>query len=96
MEHLYILDKFLSPHWQDDIEDNQWLEVLHPFTGVKNLYVSRELTPSIAPALQELIGERVIEVLPAMQTSWRSSTHRDLSRKPLGSLSPRDSSPVTR
>ncbi len=68
MEHLYIRDDILPPHWQDDIEDSQWLEALHPFTGVKNLYVSRNLTPSIAPALQELVGERVIEVLPALQS----------------------------
>ncbi len=67
MEHLYIWDSFLPPRWQDDIEDGQWLEVLHPFTNVKFLYISRELTPFIAHALQELVGERVIEVLPALQ-----------------------------
>ncbi len=67
-EHLYICDSFLPPHWQDHIKDGQWLEVLHPFTSVKNLYLSRKLMPSIALALQELIGERVIEVLPALQS----------------------------
>jgi hypothetical protein len=51
MEHLYIWDSFLPPRWQDDIEDGQWLEVLHPFTNVKNLYISQELTPFITPAL---------------------------------------------
>jgi hypothetical protein len=68
MEHLYIRDNFLPPYWEDDIEHTQWLEVLHPFTSVKNLYLSRNLTPSIAPALQELVGERVIEVLPTLQS----------------------------
>jgi len=67
MEHLYIRDNFLPPHWQDDTEDNQWLEVLHPFTNVKNLYISRKLAPSITPVLQELVGERAVEVLPALQ-----------------------------
>jgi hypothetical protein len=56
-EHLY------RPRWQDDIEDSQWLEVLHPFTALKDLYVSREFLPRIAPALQELAGQ----VLPSLQ-----------------------------
>jgi hypothetical protein len=75
MEHLSIRDNFQPSHWQDDIEDSQWLEVLHPFTSVKNLYLSRELTPSIAPALQELVGERVIEVLPALQSLFLEEVH---------------------
>jgi len=77
-EHLYIRVRsaeHLPPHWQDDIEDNQWLEVLHPFTSVKNLYVSQKLSPSIAPALQELVGERVIEVLPALQSLFLEELH---------------------
>jgi hypothetical protein len=44
------------------------LELLHPFTAVKNLYLTKEFAPRIAPALQELTGERVMEVLPALQT----------------------------
>jgi hypothetical protein len=74
-EHLYIEDYFLPPHWQDDIEDSQWLEVLHPFTSVKNLYVSQELIPCIARALKELVGERVIEVLPALQSLFLRELH---------------------
>jgi hypothetical protein len=69
MERLYILDSLSSqPHWQDDIDSNQWLELFHPFTSVKNLYISSKFTPRIAPALQELVGERATEVLPALQT----------------------------
>ena len=71
VEHLYIL-KFahgrLRLHWEDDIENGQWLDVLRPFTTVKNLYLSRQLAPHIVPNLQELVGERVKEVLPALQT----------------------------
>ena len=66
LEHLYILDYRLD--WQDDIENSQWLEVLHPFAAVKDFYISSTLIPLIAPALQELVGERVMEVLPALQT----------------------------
>ena len=54
--------------WQDDIEGSQWLELLHPFTGVKTLRICEGFTPRIAPALQELVGERATEVLPALQS----------------------------
>jgi len=33
------------------------------------------LTPSIAPALQELVGERVTEVLPALQSLFLRGSH---------------------
>ena len=73
VECLYILEdpyraQLLELHWQDDIENAQWLELLHPFTGVRDLYISQELVSHIAPALQELVGERVAEVLPALET----------------------------
>ena len=66
MEHLYIFQDG-SPR-QGNIESSQWLELIRPFTAVKGLYISRELVPRIAPALRELVGERVTEVLPALQT----------------------------
>ena len=83
-----VLDSFLSSlqtvesleielyheDWQGEIEVIQWRELLHPFSSVKNvtLYKSARL---IAPALQELTGESAMEVLPALQdlfltTSW--------------------------
>jgi hypothetical protein len=66
VEHLYICEsKYV---WQDDIEDSQCLEVLHPFTALKILHVSREFLPRIALAFQELAGERVTEVLPTLQS----------------------------
>ena len=68
VEHLYIQSGFPQPRWQNDIENNQWLELLHSFTAAKGLYISQAFTPRIVPALQELVGERVTEVLPALQT----------------------------
>ena len=70
VEHLHISQaKYKGPRrWQDDIEGSQWLEALRPFTGLKDLYVSREFLPRIAPAFQELAGEPVTEVLPALQS----------------------------
>ena len=68
MENLYIgEDQHPLLDWKDDIEAAEWLDLLHPFTAVKNLYLSREFAPRIAPALQELTGERTTEVFPALQ-----------------------------
>jgi len=53
--------------WQDDMEDTQWLDLLHPFTSVQDLYLCEHSVPFIAPALQENSGERVTEMLPALQ-----------------------------
>jgi hypothetical protein len=67
VEHLYILeDRFPRLRWQDDIESSQWLELLRPFITVKSLYLSREFMLRIAPTLQELVRERMTEVLPAL------------------------------
>jgi hypothetical protein len=69
VERLHILSNTsLPPLWQDDIENSQWLELFHPFAAVKDLYISSEFTPRIAPFLQEFVGERVTEVLPTLQT----------------------------
>jgi hypothetical protein len=69
VERLYIIEHRRSPpDWQDDIENGQWLEVLSLFTAVKNLYMYHEFAPRIVPALQELVEERVTEVLPALRT----------------------------
>ena len=71
MEHLYIYGpRYLPVHWPDldDIEDIQWLEIFHPFTAVKNLYVCEEFVQCIAFALQELVVARVTEVLPVLES----------------------------
>ena len=68
VEHLYISeDRYWPPHWQDDTESAQWMELLQPFAAVKNLYLSREVVLRIAPALRRLVGNRVTEVLPTLQ-----------------------------
>ena len=48
----------------DAIENSLWLELLHPFPAVKNLYLSKDFAPGIAAALQEIVGT---EVLPSLQ-----------------------------
>ena len=66
--------------WQGDIEVTQWLELLHPFTSVKEMTLEGEDSVRlVAPALQELARERAAEVLPTLQTlylptyGWQSS-----------------------
>ena len=48
-------------------EDAQWLNVLQPFSAVKNLYPHDNTLPSLAYALKEVPEEQVTEVLPALQ-----------------------------
>jgi hypothetical protein len=68
LENLYILERrYQRPRWQDDVENTLWLELLHPFAAVKNLYLSKKYIPRIAPALQELVGARTTEVLPTLE-----------------------------
>ena len=68
LEDLYIYENPKSPpDWRDNIEYTLWLELLHPFSTVKNLYLSEEFVPRVAPALQELVGGRTAEVLPTLQ-----------------------------
>ena len=75
VERLYIFD---SEHFrlngQDDTENSQWLELLHPFATVKDLYISQGFTPHIAPVFQELVGETVTDVLPALRTLFLEDT----------------------
>ena len=56
-----------KPEWQDNIVNTLWLQLFQPFSSVKNLFLSKKLVQLVAPALQELTGGRVAEVLPALQ-----------------------------
>jgi hypothetical protein len=48
-----------------------WLELFRPFTSAQSLEISEELEPFIAAALQELAGESVAEVFPALPQPFR-------------------------
>ena len=77
IEHLYVVESKYSspPRWENNILRNQWLRLLRPFTGVKDLYLSENIVPLIAPALQELAGEGMTEVLPALQCLLLEGLH---------------------
>jgi hypothetical protein len=53
--------------WKEDIDAEEWLELLRPFTGVKNLYIPGDFQQDVASALQELVGGRTMQVLPSLQ-----------------------------
>jgi hypothetical protein len=68
LEDLYIFEDRENPsRWQDNVENMLWLDLLHPFAAVKNLYLCEKFVPRIAPALQELVGARTTEVMPTLE-----------------------------
>jgi hypothetical protein len=68
VEDLYIERGYRQLVWKNDaIENTLWLELLLTFSAVKDLYLSKEFAPDIAAALEELVGARIIEVLPSLQ-----------------------------
>ena len=69
--HLSIDEDDLQSGWQHDMDDADWLELLHPFTTVKVLHGSEQLAGHIALALNDVNGEMVAEVLPALDSLWQ-------------------------
>ena len=53
--------------WKDNTDNTLWLELLHSFNAVKNLYLSKDLAQRIAPVLQQLAGDRNTEVFPTLK-----------------------------
>ena len=53
--------------WLETVDDPDWLEILSPFVSVKSLYISDRLGSIVGEVLEKLTGERVTEVLPALQ-----------------------------
>ena len=66
VENLYIKrnDSYLCSNLEA-VENSVWLELLRPFTAVKNLYLPKEFAPAIVATLLKLDGTRIAEVLPA-------------------------------
>jgi hypothetical protein len=52
---------------EGSIPSTQFLDFFRPFTATRSLDVSSGVVPSIASALQELIGARATEVLPNLR-----------------------------
>jgi hypothetical protein len=79
-----------------DIQNVIWLDLLHAFASVMNLYLSGQVAPRIVPALSELVGARTMQVLPTLQNIFLEElqSSRDLFRKASGGSLLRDKSPV--
>jgi hypothetical protein len=56
-----------GPRLEDGIKSTVVLELFQLFATIQGLYVSESLVQLIAPALQELIGEKATEVLPNLR-----------------------------
>ena len=70
IKHLYIIDRRLRRLYsfvQDIADSSQWLDLLGPFIALEDLYLSRELSPHIVPALHKILEEGTVEVLPSLQ-----------------------------
>ena len=60
--------KASHPNWKDNIDNELWVELLRPFSTVKNLYLPKNVASRVGPALQELVEAEVLPtVLPALQ-----------------------------
>jgi hypothetical protein len=68
LEDLYIYDRSL--YWQDDFENPLWLELLHSFAAVKNLYLGNNFFCHIAPILQEPVEGRTTKALPTLENIY--------------------------
>ena len=67
VEDLYIRHEYMELVCRNNAIDNTlWLELLLPFTAVKNLYLRKEFAPGIAVALKDSVGE-ITELLPSLQ-----------------------------
>ena len=68
LKDLYIREFLHSLlNWNNNMENRVWLGLLHPFTTVKNLYISEKIGLLIGPALQELVHGRATEALPTLE-----------------------------
>ncbi|KAH9974462.1 hypothetical protein BGW80DRAFT_182076 [Lactifluus volemus] len=73
IEELFIKrnpGSFIPLTWKDVMDETQWLELFHPFTSVRTLYISEEFHPHIVSALRGLSEETATEVLPALDNLY--------------------------
>jgi hypothetical protein len=66
VEQLEIRTRPSLPSGQDDMDTTQWLELFHPFSGVKVLRMASALGPTIASALQQVTEELTFGAFPAL------------------------------
>ena len=62
------LEGTFPPSWAKNMGNAPWLHIVRFFTATEHVYISQGLAAFVAPALQELIGERVTTVLPVLRS----------------------------
>jgi len=68
VESLYIyVTCYMRLDWENAIRV-KWLDLLRPYTAVRNLYLSKVSGPGVVHALQGSVGGRTTAVLPTLQT----------------------------
>ena len=67
LHDLYMEGHPWPQDWKDNIDYDQWLELLQSFATMKNLHLSKGLAPCVVPALQDLVVGRTTEVFPNLQ-----------------------------
>jgi len=79
-------DLLSSSYWNNHMENAQWLELLEPFTGLKNLYLTHGIAQGVCGALQELSGEKTTEVLPALRNLFVQGSSLKPVQKAIGAF----------
>ena len=83
-ERLDIRNRFTSAA---DMKKVRWLELLQPFTSVKDLYLGNRIVPHITRMLRDLSGESTAEVLPVLQHVFvQGSQQLEALRESMGPL----------
>ncbi|KAH9974444.1 hypothetical protein BGW80DRAFT_181640 [Lactifluus volemus] len=67
IETLYI-QEIQGMTLEDVMDGTPWLELFHPFTAVRTLYISHTMQSHVVSALRGLSGELAMQVLPALET----------------------------
>ena len=79
LEDLYFYDStYLQPDRKDDIDNELWVELLRPFSAVKNLYLAKDVASHVASVFQELVEGRMREVLPMILPTLRKILLREI------------------
>jgi hypothetical protein len=64
---LCTFDVSLLSSWERNPGNASWLHLMRFFTAVKHMFLSQGVALHVAPALQELTGTRITEVLPVLR-----------------------------
>jgi hypothetical protein len=52
------------------MDNTEWLELFHPFSAVRTLYLSGGVGSHVVSSLQQLTGESIAAVLPNLQNLY--------------------------